>query len=67
MLLYPERGLVLSDTAVAILKLCDGVHSVEEIAAELAALHAESDAQTVRDDVRTFLEEMRRRGLVEMG
>ena len=67
MLLYPERGITLSETAAAILKKCDGARSAEAIAAELAAEHG-ADAEgaaTIRADVVIFLEEMRRRGLVE--
>jgi coenzyme PQQ biosynthesis protein PqqD len=67
MLLYPERGLALSDTAGAILKLCDGSHSVDAIVDALAESHPESDRQTVRADVETFLDQMERRGLVRMG
>jgi coenzyme PQQ biosynthesis protein PqqD len=67
MLLYPERGLALSDTAAAILKLCDGAHSVESIVDALARDHPASDMVTVRADVETFLEEMARRGLLRLG
>jgi pyrroloquinoline quinone biosynthesis protein D len=64
LLLYPERGLALSDTAAAILRLCDGAHSVEEIVLSLAQSRPESDLTTIREDVIAFLQEMRRRGLV---
>jgi pyrroloquinoline quinone biosynthesis protein D len=63
-LLYPERGLALSDTAGAILKLCDGAHSIDAIVSELSQSRPESDVTTIRDDVLSFLAEMRRRGLV---
>ena len=66
MLLYPERGLALSDTAAAILKLCDGAHSLAAIVRALVDHHPESDPDTVRADVEAFLDEMRRRGLVRM-
>jgi coenzyme PQQ biosynthesis protein PqqD len=66
MLLYPERGLALSDTAAAILKLCDGAHSVEQIVESLAHEHPSSDFETVRADVESFLAEMKRRGLVRL-
>lgn len=67
MLLYPERGITLSETAAAILKKCDGARSAEAIAVELAAERGEDGdgAATIRADVVTFLEEMRRRGLIE--
>ena len=67
MLLYPERGITLSETAAAILKKCDGARSAEAIAVELAAeRRADVDGTAIiRADVVTFLEEMRRRGLIE--
>ena len=63
-LLYPERGLALSDTAGAILKLCDGAHSIDAIVTELAQSRPNSDITMIRDDVHAFLDEMKRRGLV---
>ena len=67
LLLYPERGIALSETAAAILKKCDGARSAEAIAVELAAeRRADVDGTAIiRADVVTFLEEMRRRGLIE--
>jgi coenzyme PQQ biosynthesis protein PqqD len=66
MLLYPERGLALSDTAAAILKLCDGSHTTEQIVEALTREHPNSDPDTVRADVESFLDEMSRRGLVRL-
>jgi coenzyme PQQ biosynthesis protein PqqD len=66
MLLYPERGLALSDTAGAILKLCDGSHGIAAITQALVESHPESDPDTVRADVEAFLDQMMRRGLVRM-
>jgi hypothetical protein len=65
LLLYPERGLALSETATAILKLCDGDHSPDDIARMLADAHPGTHPDAIRDDVGSFLEEMRRRGLVD--
>jgi coenzyme PQQ biosynthesis protein PqqD len=67
LLLYPERGLALSDTASAILKLCDGDHSVEAIVEELARDRPGASAATIRDDVTAFLQEMKKKGLVVEG
>jgi pyrroloquinoline quinone biosynthesis protein D len=64
LLLYPERGLALSDSAAAILKLCDGTHSLDAIVFDLVQNRPGSDPSTIRADVLTFLQEMRRRGLV---
>ncbi len=65
MLLYPERGLVLSETAAAILKRCDGVRTLEAIVDELVAGRPVIEHDAIRSEVAAFLEEMRRRGLVE--
>jgi coenzyme PQQ biosynthesis protein PqqD len=67
LLLYPERGLALSDTASAILKLCDGAHSLDAIADALLRTSPASDRQAILDDVAAFLGEMQRRGLVIAG
>jgi pyrroloquinoline quinone biosynthesis protein D len=65
LLLYPERGLALSETAAAILKRCDGIRSLEGIVDALAEGRPDGDYAMIRHDVVAFLEEMRRRGLVE--
>jgi pyrroloquinoline quinone biosynthesis protein D len=67
LLLYPERGLALSDTAAEILKLCDGAHPVEAIVDELVKTRANTPRETIAADVATFLGEMRKRGTVRDG
>jgi pyrroloquinoline quinone biosynthesis protein D len=64
LLLYPERGLALSDTASQILLLCDGSHSAEAIVDELARTRASTPRETISADVASFLDEMRKRGIV---
>jgi coenzyme PQQ biosynthesis protein PqqD len=54
MLLYPEHGLLLNDSATAILRSCDG-RTIGEIASALAA---------PVDDVLAFLATLAERGLV---
>ena len=54
LLLYPEHGLELNDSAAAILALCDG-RRVDDIARGLAAPLA---------DVLAFLDRLGERGLV---
>jgi coenzyme PQQ biosynthesis protein PqqD len=63
MLLYPERGLALNDSAAAILRLCDARHTVAEIVQTLAAGRPEAEA-TIAADVTALLEAMVERGLV---
>jgi pyrroloquinoline quinone biosynthesis protein D len=65
LLLYPERGLRLSETAAAIAQLCDGTRSVDEIAESLVERYATVPAEEVRADVAAFIAQLRRRGLVD--
>ena len=65
LLLYPERGMKLSDSAAAILQRCDGERTVEAIAEELAELTG-TPLAVVRSDVVAFVDEMKSRGLVEL-
>jgi coenzyme PQQ biosynthesis protein PqqD len=66
MLLFPERGLALNASAAAILELCDGHATVDEIARTLAA-RAGSAVEVIAADVLAFVEAMRKRGLVAVG
>ena len=65
LLLYPERGLALNESAAAILRLCDGSRTIDGIVTELVAMSRVDLDATVRRDVTAFLDEMRRRGLIE--
>lgn len=65
LLLYPERGLALSQSAAAILKLCDGDHPVDAIVEEMVRTHGAADPDVVRQDVVSLLETMRKRGLID--
>lgn len=58
LLLYPERGLVLNETASAVVRLLDGEKTIGAIARELGG----SD-----DEIIGFLERLRARGLLEDG
>ncbi len=63
MIVYPERGLVLNETGAAIVKMCDGTRTVEQIVAELSELSGAAVAK-VDADVRAFLERLRERKLL---
>lgn len=67
LLLYPERGLTLNPSAVAIVRLCDGERSVAEIARRIAAQHVGATQEQVEGDVLAFLESLWQRGLVTVG
>jgi len=64
MLVYPERGLVLNESAAAVVKLCDGTRSVDGIVAELAAASG-APAERVETDVRELLARLAERKLLE--
>jgi coenzyme PQQ biosynthesis protein PqqD len=64
-LLYPEKGLLLNPTGAAILKLCTGEQTLSEIIFALA-LEFRSDTDEVREEVLSFLQGLRDRGLVEV-
>jgi pyrroloquinoline quinone biosynthesis protein D len=60
LLLSPERGLLLNETATAILELCDGTRTVAEIAAALRARWPHAD----EGEVAAFVDRLRERGLL---
>jgi len=64
MLLYPERGLVLNETAADVVQLCTGEHSVSEIVERLAEKYAPHPREAVEREVLAFLGAMVERGLV---
>jgi coenzyme PQQ biosynthesis protein PqqD len=65
MLVYPERGLVLNETASAVLRACDGSRTVDTIARELSAQYGDAPAETVAREILGFLERLQARGLLE--
>jgi coenzyme PQQ biosynthesis protein PqqD len=66
LLLYPERGLALNATAANILKLCDGELTVEGMVEKLQLEYLDRSEEEIRRDVLEFLEEMAKRGLVQV-
>lgn len=63
-LLSPERGLRLSETAAAIVALCDGTRALDEIVDALAARYEGSDRAKIRSDVVALLGDLRSRGVL---
>ncbi len=60
MLLYPEGAMELSESAEAVVRLCDGTRAVEEIATALA-----DDFEGVRaEDVVAVVDDLADRGLL---
>lgn len=61
-LLYPEGALVLNETAAAVLELCDGRRTIDDIAAELAPRYGGAD---VRADVAELVAGVAEQGLMD--
>ena len=61
LLLIPEGAVRLNPTAAAVLELCDGERSLDDI---VGALSARYDGADVRDDVVELVDGMAQRGLV---
>ncbi|MBS2012363.1 MAG: pyrroloquinoline quinone biosynthesis peptide chaperone PqqD [Deltaproteobacteria bacterium] len=66
MIVYPERGLELNEAAAAIAKKCDGSRSIAAIAEELAREHEGASAAEIETDVLAFVEDLRKKGLLEI-
>ena len=66
-LLYPERGLELSDTAAEIAQLCTGEATVAAIVDGLCARHAAEPRARIEGEVLAFLRALADRGLLEEG
>ena len=62
-LLYPERGLELSDSAARIVDLCDGERTVAAVVDELTAASGEP-RERIESEVLSFLGALAERGLL---
>ncbi len=60
-LLFPEGALALNTTAVAVLELCDGTRTIDQLADELSCRYEGAD---VRADVVTLVDAITARGLL---
>jgi coenzyme PQQ biosynthesis protein PqqD len=65
LLLYPERGLALNGTALDVVRLCTGEHTVAGIVDELAGKYRDQPRQVVEREVLSFLAGLADRGLVQ--
>ncbi len=64
-LLFPEAALLLNETGAAIVRLCDGARSLDQIVDHLADKFRGTDRETLRLEAQRFLESIRARGLVQ--
>jgi len=55
MLLMPERALRLNGPSLEIVQLCDGKHTVQQIAEKLHALYSKAEPQRITDDLLGYL------------
>jgi pyrroloquinoline quinone biosynthesis protein D len=65
LLLYPERGLVLNQTAVDIVRLCTGERTVAGIVEHLVEQYRPKARDVIEREVLDFLGAMADRGLVQ--
>jgi pyrroloquinoline quinone biosynthesis protein D len=65
MLLFPEAALLLNETGAAIVRMCDGVRSIDQIIDGLAEKFRGTNRETLRNEVENFLGSIRDRGLVQ--
>jgi pyrroloquinoline quinone biosynthesis protein D len=63
LLLYPERGLTLNDSAAAVVRLCDGEQTVEAIVSTLA-IESGRDRAEIEADVKDVLRTLASRRLL---
>lgn len=64
-LLYPERGLVLNETAFAIVERCDGARTVAQIVEELTAKFQGANREEIAREVQGFLQQLADRTLLD--
>jgi coenzyme PQQ biosynthesis protein PqqD len=54
-LLMPERALRLNGPSLEIVQLCDGNHTVQQIAEKLHLLYSKAEPQRITDDLLGYL------------
>lgn len=64
MILFPEAALALNETGAAIVRLCDGALSVDEIVDRLSKKYGDAERISLTREVLDFLGTIRARGLL---
>jgi len=54
-LLLPERAFRLNPSSLEIIELCDGLHTVQQIAESLQAKYSKGEPSRITDDVLAYL------------
>jgi pyrroloquinoline quinone biosynthesis protein D len=65
MILFPEAALALNETGAAIVRLCDGAHSTNEIVEQLSKKFNHAGRDALMREVIDFLGTIRARGLLQ--
>jgi pyrroloquinoline quinone biosynthesis protein D len=65
LLLFPEAALALNETGAAIVRLCDGARSINEIVDLLSKNYDTADRDALTREVMDFLDTIRARGLLQ--
>ncbi|MFZ0679483.1 pyrroloquinoline quinone biosynthesis peptide chaperone PqqD [Candidatus Binatus sp.] len=65
MLLLPEAALALNETGAAIVRLCDGARSINEIIDQLSNKYGDANRAALTREVIDFLDTIRARGLLQ--
>lgn len=65
MLLFPEAALALNETGAAIVRLCDGARTIDEIVDQLSNKFRIGDRDALMREVRDFLATIQARGLLQ--
>ena len=65
MLLFPEAALLLNETGAAVVRLCDGERSIDQIVDDLAEQFRGADRDSLKLEVEQFVEAIRSRGLLQ--
>jgi pyrroloquinoline quinone biosynthesis protein D len=64
-ILFPEGAIKLQGTGRQVLERCDGQRTFGQIIQELQAQFAEADPAKIRADISQFLEQLRRKRIVD--
>lgn len=65
MLLLRSSALRISGPSLEIVQLCDGKHTVQQIAEKLHALYAKAEPQRVTEDLLSYLELLHQQDAIE--
>lgn len=65
MLLMPKGSLRLSGPSLEIVQMCDGKHTVQQIAEKLHALYAKAEPERITGDLLSYLALLHEQNAVE--